>query len=132
LDLDGVVVLRHWRVANTLRKARLKPLQYPDFAQKLYIRDNGIYTLLSEEGDISLWEERMSIGRPMDVQWMPKVREEKVSEEKITEDKIIEGKVREGKVTDPFAGSDATADSDRIKQNGIIHLSAKEVGDLVN
>lgn len=44
LQVDGVLVIKHWKLANTLKNDRLRGLQYPDAAKKLYIRANGIYT----------------------------------------------------------------------------------------
>lgn len=144
LDLEGVVVLRHWRVANTLRKARLKPLQYPEIAKKLYIQNNGIYALSSGEGSISLWEERSSIGRPLDDQWMPKVREGKrregkVKKEKIREDKVTEDKITENNIYDAAvaASNTAAATIDNpvfIKGElgkGVVLLSQEQITDLV-
>ena len=42
---SGVIVLKHWRMANTYRKDRCKPTVYRDELSKLYIKENGAYTL---------------------------------------------------------------------------------------
>jgi len=132
LEVDGVVVLRHWRVANTLRRARLKPLQYPEIARNIYIHSNGVYSFSPEENSITLVEERMSYGCPMDVRWMPNRTEENRTEENITEMNI-----NESKVTHPSNESDGTAaaDSDMIKDNlekGVIRLTPEQVRTLVD
>ena len=44
LELDGVVVLTHWRMANNLKKDRLALPQFPELARKLYINDTKQYT----------------------------------------------------------------------------------------
>ena len=129
LEFDGVVVLRHWRVANVLRKARLKPLRYPAIGNKIYIQSNGVYTVSRETSGITLVEERMFNGCPMDDQWMPNRTEENRTEE------ITEYNINESKVTDPVGGSDAADDSDMIKnndKNGIIHITPKQVRELVD
>lgn len=54
LLFDGVVVLRHWRMANTLKNDRLKLPQFPDVAEKLYLDENGAYTLEIQPGEMSL------------------------------------------------------------------------------
>lgn len=57
LLLDGgVVVIKHWRMHNTLKNDRLKMPQYPELAAGLYVKDNKSYTDVPEEGLPSLLE----------------------------------------------------------------------------
>ena len=44
LWFDGIAVLRHFRVANTLQNDRVKPLRYPEIAKNIYIDANRNYT----------------------------------------------------------------------------------------
>lgn len=46
---DGVVVIKHWRINNFIRKDRYQETKYLDHKQALYIRGNGAYTL-TEDG----------------------------------------------------------------------------------
>ena len=41
---SGVIVIKHWRLHNTLRKDRYKPTIYQNEFQKLYLKDDGGYT----------------------------------------------------------------------------------------
>lgn len=41
---NGVIVIKHWRMHNTLRKDRYNPTQYQEQLQELIIKDNGSYT----------------------------------------------------------------------------------------
>lgn len=41
---NGVIVIKHWRMHNTLRKDRYNPTQYQEQMQKLILKDNGSYT----------------------------------------------------------------------------------------
>lgn len=41
---NGVIVIKHWRMHNTLRKDRYNPTQYKDEFAKLEIKDNNAYT----------------------------------------------------------------------------------------
>lgn len=52
----GVIVIKHWRMHNTLRKDRYNPTHYQDERAQLDIKDNGSYT------------ERLSIPAPA---WQP-------------------------------------------------------------
>lgn len=42
---NGVIVIKHWRLHNTLRKDRYTPTNYQDEFRQLGIKDNGAYTL---------------------------------------------------------------------------------------
>ena len=41
----GLIVIKHWRLHNTLRKDRYTPTNYQEELKMLGIKDNGIYTL---------------------------------------------------------------------------------------
>lgn len=41
---NGVIVIKHWRMHNTLRKDRYNPTQYVEQFDQLEIKGNGIYT----------------------------------------------------------------------------------------
>ena len=41
---SGVIVIKHWRMHNTLRKDRYNPTQYQDEYKSLTIKDNSAYT----------------------------------------------------------------------------------------
>ena len=42
---SGVIVIKHWRIHNTLRKDRYNPTSYQEELSKLGIKENGAYTL---------------------------------------------------------------------------------------
>ena len=42
---SGVIVIKHWRMHNTLRKDRYKPTDYEEEFEMLGIKNNGVYTL---------------------------------------------------------------------------------------
>ena len=47
---DGVCVIKHWRINNSVRKDIYKPTKYLDLKSTLFIRSNGAYTL-TDSGD---------------------------------------------------------------------------------
>jgi hypothetical protein len=49
---DGVLVIKHWRVNNFVRKDIYKETQYLNLKQTLFIRPNGAYTLTEDERSI--------------------------------------------------------------------------------
>lgn len=42
---NGVIVIKHWRMANALRKDRYTPTVFQEELKRLKIKDNGAYTL---------------------------------------------------------------------------------------
>lgn len=47
---SGVIVIKHWRMHNLLRKDRYKETEYVDEKSILYIKQNGAYTLDEKQG----------------------------------------------------------------------------------
>lgn len=60
----GIVVIKHWRIQNTLKNDRLKMPQYPEIAAKVYIKDNGSYTDDFSEGISLLDFKAQKLGLP--------------------------------------------------------------------
>jgi hypothetical protein len=46
---NGVIVIKHWRLHNTLRKDRYTPTNYQEELRLLGIKDNGSYTIDCQE-----------------------------------------------------------------------------------
>lgn len=46
---NGVIVIKHWRMANALRKDRYTPTAFQEEMAKLKLKDNGSYTM---SGDV--------------------------------------------------------------------------------
>lgn len=47
---SGVIVIKHWRLHNTLRKDRYTPTTFQEELRCLGIKDNGAYTLNLDDG----------------------------------------------------------------------------------
>lgn len=45
LVIDGVVVIKHWRMHNTISRNRYHETQYTDIKAELLLKDNGAYSL---------------------------------------------------------------------------------------
>lgn len=76
---DGTLVLKHWRVNNTLPKDRYRPTEYRENMSTLYLKDNGIYTLDSNKGTPCI----QPVSTPVNTLY---------SQEKRREDKVSKGK----------------------------------------
>ena len=156
LDFDGIAVVKHWRMANSMRIDRMKPLQYPELARKIYVRENRSYTAKNERGAVNLVTYRKrhmdARGVPddcqMDAGWltngcqmdaeeatdgMPKVKESKRKKNKTKERNIKESNPEESNPTPP--GADAACegwvhDSQKEKKS-VINLTPREISDLM-
>ncbi len=138
LKFDGIMLIRHWMVGNSLRLDRMKPLNYPQLAEKIYITANREYTTQGGDGLENLLEMRE---RKLATKCQPKVREGKVKEDKINKDKVVEDKITEDKtadaVSDPGSAA-AAADRDTVLNfmkgklgKGVVLLSEQQVEDLL-
>ncbi len=47
---SGIIVVKHWKVNNLVRKDWYKPSQYLEEKAMLFLKDNGIYTFDSSQG----------------------------------------------------------------------------------
>lgn len=71
---NGVIVIKHWRMANALRKDRYTPTNFQEELAKLELKDNGSYTWLPD-------------GCQMVATCLPQDRIDKVSIDKVSIDK---------------------------------------------
>lgn len=109
---NGLILIKHWRMHNSIRKDRYKPTQYQEQLSRLQVRSDGAYTekqpfmtIESENenfGNQSVTNRQPSDnqvttnGQPSDNQWLPQDSIGKVSIEK---DSIVEKKKRKKKET---------------------------------
>ena len=136
LEFDGIVVLKHWLVANTLRSERTKMLNHPNIARQLYITENKEYSLEPQGDSENLYQMRM---RNLADKCHLKGKEEKRKEEKRIEKKGIEVSGEETADADAVGGAhprDAT--EDQLKQifgklgKGVVYLSDKQTDSLLD
>lgn len=96
---NGVVVIKHWLMHNTVKNDRIKLPQYPDIAAKVYIKQNKSYTEVPQGECTTLLQAIESGWKPLGTQlessWNPKRKEEKGKEKKRKEMKRNERKIEE-------------------------------------
>ena len=66
---NGVIVIKHWRMANALRKDRYTPTAFQEELAQLRLKENGSYTRLPD-------------GCQMVASWLPQNRLDKISLDK--------------------------------------------------
>lgn len=85
---NGVIVIKHWRMHNYLRKDRYHPTQYKEQFDTLYIKENGAYTTSPQQGISSQEQPRLTSGTQAVYQRCTEDRKGKESKEK---DSLVEG-----------------------------------------
>lgn len=103
---SGVIVIKHWRMHNTLRKDRYTPTNYQEELDQLGIKENGAYTL----------------GCQTVAKRLPQVSKGK--------DSIGEGSVVEGSVEPADGNGEDTLK--KIGKGGVVYLSDQQVGCLLD
>jgi hypothetical protein len=89
---NGVVVIKHWRMHNLLRKDRYNPTQYVEEMATLCLNDNGSYT---EKADVPTLETAWQpSGNQMATQYS-------IGEDSIGKDSIDEGKQKRTRFVPP-------------------------------
>ena len=61
LKFGSVYVIKHWRISNSLKNDRVKPLLYSEIAKKIWVKQNKAYTDHPEDGCITLYETRTGL-----------------------------------------------------------------------
>ena len=69
LKFDDVYVIKHWRISNSLKNDRLKPLSYASISQQIWVKGNKAYTDHPVAGCITLFETRTGAKPPEN--WIP-------------------------------------------------------------
>lgn len=131
LEFDGIVVLRHWLVANTLKTDRMKEPRYPQVAEQIFITENREYIRSSGGKYRSLLEIRR--------EKLESVRNPKVREGKKREENIKEANLTQVSVSPPGEPVAHAPDTDsQLKMisgklgKGVVYLSDAQVEDLLN
>ena len=75
---SGVIVIKHWRLHNTLRKDRYTPTNYQEELSMLGIKENGAYTI-----GCQMVAERLPDGCPS------------IDKDRLVEDSVVEGSIEE-------------------------------------
>jgi len=67
---NGVIVIKHWRMANAIRKDRHTPTAFQEQLNQLGIKENGSYTIHKND----MVDNRLPDGCQMVAEWLPQDR----------------------------------------------------------
>ena len=138
---NGVVVVKHWRMANSLKNDRAKMPQYPELAAEIYIKDNRSYTDHPDEGAVSLLEHKL---RYMESKRNPNgiPVEENRTEENRTEENRAEVEASGFQLRDNYSTELSTTGGTAANTNvtavggalgkGVVFLSDDQISELLD
>lgn len=109
---NGVIVIKHWRMANALRKDRYNPTVFRDELAKLQLKENGSYTWLPN-------------GCQMVAERLPQYSIDKVS---IDKNRLVESSIGEVSADEQTTAPTTTNYGD----HNLITLSPTEYQGLIN
>lgn len=90
---NGVVVIKHWRIHNYIRKDTYTPTPYLDQKAMLTMDENKAYTLINQDRG-------RAVNEPLTQIRLEEIREVKVSEDKISEEECNTHAREEGEIPD--------------------------------
>ena len=117
---SGVVVIKHWKIHNYIKKDRYKETVYQEEKAQLILKENGAYTEANNAVDTEWFQD----GSKMDTQ----VR---LGKDRIGQVSLVEGSVVEGDTA-------ATDESDQLKQlngplgQGVVWLTDNQLDSLLD
>lgn len=117
LAVGNCIVIKHWRMNNTLRKDRYKPTQYQKEFALLTVKENGAYT------------DNAAYGNQMATTWQPSGNHTVATKYSVVENSVVEdsiGECREEAATNAAVPTPAPPFG---TYNNVI-LSDKEIKDL--
>lgn len=83
---NGVIVIKHWRMHNLLRKDRYNPTQYQDQMERLELKDNGAYIEKSPEPlEIKESESMATTWQPDGNQMAHRIGKDRIGKDRIGE-----------------------------------------------
>lgn len=117
---NGVIVIKHWRMANALRKDRYTQTAFREELAQLRLKENGVYTMSEDEGEDVV------------ANWLPNgcqlVATEKSREEESREEKGRVEKSRETRARDPFSAFVMNQDDQDLTDALLTWLSEMSAG----
>ena len=121
---SGVIVIKHWKMHNTLRKDRYNPTQYQEEFQTLALKENNSYTEKPVASLATTWQ-------PNGNQAAPQYSIGKVSIDKIS---VVEGSVEDGDHSDTTECGEECGKLERMGGKlgkGVVFLTEEQNIDLL-
>lgn len=124
---SGVIVIKHWRMHNTLRKDRYNPTNYKEEFELLNVKENGAYTL-----DCDAKNERLPSGCQVTATGKVSIGKDSLE---LGKDSVVEGSID--------ADCDTDLDEDEAKRNelhciggtlgqGVVYLTDNQMEELID
>lgn len=113
---SGVIVIKHWRMANALRKDRYTPTAFQDELAVLTIKENGSYT------------ERLPFGCQVVAKWLPQDRLDKdsIGKDSIGKNEGVQGEQPTGNADEFSTGFQQSSqrEFEELRENALRRLQS--------
>lgn len=136
---SGVMVIKHWRMQNSLRKDRYKPSQYLEEKKLLYIKPNGSYTFDEKQGvpllSVTEFQEQNNTEnipeKGLATDWQPngnqRLPQYSIGKDSIEESKMVDGGKLNNNINQPRACASAC-----VRENTITIEQFEQHADCVD
>lgn len=112
LWFEGVAVVTHFRLANTLQNDRIKQLRYPEIAKQIYIQPNRIYTLIPGKKRENLFcvkeknirDIKRKTKQLLESKWNPKGSKSNTTQSNLTKSNLTQSNLSESNLTQSAVG----------------------------
>ena len=135
LNFDGIMVIKHFRVANSLKNDRRKPLAYPEIAKQLTILKNRCYSTVSEASCQTLYDiyaESDLEKNGIHLESQPNLTEPNLTEENQTKQNQTESNLAEVNLTEcPREASDQLKLMGGTLGKGVLLLNDGQINNLL-
>lgn len=135
LNFDGIMVIKHFRVANSLKNDRKKTLTYPEIAKQLVIQQNRSYCLVSGDHQETLYDLRTESDAEetgIHLESQPNLTEPNRTEENQTKQNQTESNLAEVNLTEcPREASDQLKLMGGTLGKGVLLLNDGQINNLL-
>lgn len=101
LQYGDIYVIKHWRVSNTLKNERGRPLAYASIAERLWIKENQVYTDHPVKGGVTLLSIRKDAPPeypgPETGSWEEEMEDSRIKQKRTEENRTEENRTEENK-----------------------------------
>jgi len=133
--IQDILVIRHFRLANTLKNDRLKPPRYPEISKKIFLCPDKTYSTVRKKGAVTLYTFKRRMMREVGIRKESLNRTERNKTKKnITEPNRTECLYQDARL----GGRHTRKEEEELKRmggllgQGVLLLSDKQMEDLMD
>ena len=137
-DFDGIVVLKHWRMANNWKTDRLQLPRHPEIARKLFLKPSKEYTISRIKGQPNLYKlkKNLILDHGIQTDSQKRIEENRKEEKKIEKNKREKSRGEESAQAEDFPAPDDIEKEFKYLRGklgkGVVLLTEEQMSDLLD